>query len=130
MGKRSASPPAKDKELHDTTGKSPPPPPTQDLNLHPSIEQLELLPITNRETHKPLPSTQQPVYETAKDSSSSGFFISRQKVPNIDKNACRKMFKALEPFRKEVVVDEPSKDNAITVLKIFSCQKNINTRNH
>jgi hypothetical protein len=58
------------------------------------------------------------------------FFISRQKVPNIDKNACRKMFKALEPFRKEVVVDEPSKDNAFAVLKFFSCQKNINTRNH
>jgi hypothetical protein len=33
------------------------------------------------------------------------------------------MFKALEPFRKEVVVDEPSKDNAIVVSKIFSCHK-------
>jgi hypothetical protein len=34
------------------------------------------------------------------------------------------MFKALEPFRKEVVVDEPSKDNEIAVLKFFSCHKN------
>jgi hypothetical protein len=33
------------------------------------------------------------------------------------------MFKALEPFRKEVVVDEPSKDNATTVLKFFSSHK-------
>jgi hypothetical protein len=33
------------------------------------------------------------------------------------------MFKALEPFRKEVVVDEPSKDIAIEVLKFFSCHK-------
>jgi hypothetical protein len=33
------------------------------------------------------------------------------------------MFKALEPFRKEVVVDEPSKNNATAVLKFFSCHK-------
>jgi hypothetical protein len=33
------------------------------------------------------------------------------------------MFKALEPFRKEVVVDEPSKDDATVVLKFFSCYK-------
>jgi hypothetical protein len=33
------------------------------------------------------------------------------------------MFKALEPFRNEVVVDELSKDNATTVLKFFSCHK-------
>jgi hypothetical protein len=33
------------------------------------------------------------------------------------------MFKTLEPFRKEVVVDEPNKDNATTVLKFFSCHK-------
>jgi hypothetical protein len=33
------------------------------------------------------------------------------------------MFKAPKPFRKEVVVDEPSKDNAIAVLKFFSCHK-------
>jgi hypothetical protein len=51
------------------------------------------------------------------------FFVFGQKVQNIDKNACRKMFKALEPFRKEIVVDEPSKDNATTVLKFFSCHK-------
>jgi hypothetical protein len=37
------------------------------------------------------------------------------------------MFKALEPFRKEVVVDEPSKDNATTVLKFFSSHKKIST---
>jgi hypothetical protein len=40
------------------------------------------------------------------------------------------MFKALEPFRKEVVVDEPNKDNAIIVLKFLVVIKNINTRNH
>jgi hypothetical protein len=33
------------------------------------------------------------------------------------------MFKALDPFRKEVVVDELSKDNATVVLKFFSCHK-------
>jgi hypothetical protein len=33
------------------------------------------------------------------------------------------MFIGLEPFRKEVVVDEPSKDNATVVLKFFSCHK-------
>jgi hypothetical protein len=33
------------------------------------------------------------------------------------------MFKVLEPFRKEVVVDEPSKDNAIAMLKFLSCHK-------
>jgi hypothetical protein len=92
--------------------KRPPPPPVKELHLHPSTKQLELQPRTNR-----APSTQQPVYEAAKDSSSSGFFVPGQKVQNIDKNACRKMFKALEPFRKEIVVDEPSKDNSTTVLK-------------
>jgi hypothetical protein len=40
------------------------------------------------------------------------------------------MFKTLEPFRKEVVVDEPSKDTMTAVSKFFSCHKNINTRNH
>jgi hypothetical protein len=33
------------------------------------------------------------------------------------------MFKSLESFRKEVVKDEPSKDNATTVLKFFSYHK-------
>jgi hypothetical protein len=33
------------------------------------------------------------------------------------------MFKALEPFRKVVMVDEPSKDNASVVSKFFSCHK-------
>jgi hypothetical protein len=33
------------------------------------------------------------------------------------------MFKALESVRKDVVVDEPSKDNAIAALKFFSCHK-------
>jgi hypothetical protein len=33
------------------------------------------------------------------------------------------MFKALEPFRKEVVVDEPNKDSATAVSKFFSCHK-------
>jgi hypothetical protein len=31
------------------------------------------------------------------------------------------MFQALEPFRKEVVVDEPSKDDVTAVSKNFSC---------
>jgi hypothetical protein len=48
-----------------------PSPPGEDLHLHPSVKQPELLPSTDR-----APSTQQPVYETAKDSSSSGFFVS------------------------------------------------------
>jgi hypothetical protein len=67
---------------------------------------------------------------TAKDSSSSGFFVFRQKVENISKNACRQTFQALKPFKKEVVVDEPSKDTMIAVSKFFNCHKNINTRNH
>jgi hypothetical protein len=95
-----------------------PPPPIEDLHLHTSTKQPELLPSTDR-----APSTQQSVYETAKDSSSSGFFVFGQKVQNIDKNTYSKMFTALEPFRKEVVVDEPSKDNTITVLNFFSCHK-------
>jgi hypothetical protein len=33
------------------------------------------------------------------------------------------MFKAIEPFRKEVAVDEPNKDNTTIVLKFFSCHK-------
>jgi hypothetical protein len=33
------------------------------------------------------------------------------------------MFQALEPFRKEVVVDEPSKDSTTVVSKNFSCYK-------
>jgi hypothetical protein len=33
------------------------------------------------------------------------------------------MFKALEPLRTEVVVDEPGKDNATIVRKFFSCHK-------
>jgi hypothetical protein len=99
--------------------KSPPPPPAQYLHLHPSIEQLELLPSTDRETHQPFPSTHQPNFVTAKDSSSSGFFVFRQKVQNIDKNACRQMFQALEPFRKEVMVDEPSKDTVTVVSNLF-----------
>jgi hypothetical protein len=33
------------------------------------------------------------------------------------------MFKALEPFRKEVVVDEPRKNKAIVATKFFSCHK-------
>jgi hypothetical protein len=60
---------------------------------------------------------------TAKDSLSNGFYVSGQKVQNIDKNACRQIFKALEPFRKDVVVDEPSKDSATAVKKFFSCYR-------
>jgi hypothetical protein len=33
------------------------------------------------------------------------------------------MFQALEPFRKEVVVDEPNKDMVTAVSKFFSCHK-------
>jgi hypothetical protein len=95
-GKRLDSPPTKDKDLQDITGEIPSLP-VEDLHLHPSTKQPELLPRTAR-----APSTQQPIYETAKDSSSSGFFVSWQKVQNIDKNACRQMFKALEPFRRRL----------------------------
>jgi hypothetical protein len=96
----------------------PPPPSIEDLRLHPSTKQLELPPSTDK-----APPTQQLVYEAAKDSSSSGFFVSGQKVQNIDKNARRQMFQDLEPFRKEEVVDEPSKDMATALSKIFSCQE-------
>jgi hypothetical protein len=91
--------------------------------LHPSIDQPKPLPNTDRETHKPHPSIQQPIFEARKDSSSSDIFVSGKKVQNIDKNACRQMFQALEPFRKEVVVDEPSKDMATIVSNFFSSHK-------
>jgi hypothetical protein len=102
-GKRPSSPLAKDKDLQDTTGNMPPPP------LSKTFVCILL--------------QKQPIYEAAEDSSSSGIFVSGQKVQNIDKNACRQMFQALEPFRKEVVVDEPRKDMVTTVSKIFSCHK-------
>jgi hypothetical protein len=89
--------------------------------LHSSTEQLELLPNTDRETHKPLPSTQWLIFVPAKDSLSSGFFVSRLKVQNIDNNACIQMFQALELFRKEVMVDQPSKDTVTVVSNFFSC---------
>jgi hypothetical protein len=117
-GKRSGSPPTKDKDLQDTTGKMPPPPPVKDLHLYPSTKQPEVPLSTDR-----APPTHQPVYENVKDSSSSAFFVSEQKVQNINKNACRQMFNFLKPFKKDVVVDEPSKDNATAVLKFFSCHK-------
>jgi hypothetical protein len=47
----------------------PPPPPVEDLHLHPSTKQPELLPSTDR-----APPTQLSIFDTAKDSSSSGFF--------------------------------------------------------
>jgi hypothetical protein len=130
MGKRPPSPPAQDPKLQDTTGKRSSSPPAQDTDSHPSTEQPELLPSTDRETSQPLPSTQQPVYVTAKDSLSSGFYIFGQKVQNIDKNACRQMFQALEPFINDIVVDEPSKDSATAVNFFLVVIKNINTRNH
>jgi hypothetical protein len=102
-------------------GKMPPPPPFKELHLHPSTKQLELLPNTNR-----APPTQYLVFETAKDSSSSGFFVSGQRVQDTNKNTCRQMFKALEPFRKEVVVDEPSKDTAMAVSIFFNYHKKWN----
>jgi hypothetical protein len=33
------------------------------------------------------------------------------------------MLKAIEPFRKEVVVNEPSKDTATAMSNFFSCHK-------
>jgi hypothetical protein len=33
------------------------------------------------------------------------------------------MVKSLEPFRKEVVVDEPSKDGTTAMSKFFNCHK-------
>jgi hypothetical protein len=141
MELRPPSPPAQDPELQDTTGKRPPSslaqdpelqditgkrlssPPAQDTGSHPSIEQPELLPSIDRDTPQPLPSAQQPIYVTAKDSLSSEFSISGQKVQNINKNICRQMFQALEPFRKEVVVGEPNKDSTTVVTNFFSCYK-------
>jgi hypothetical protein len=55
-------------------------PPAQDPHSHPSTEQPELMPNSNRETPLPIPSTQQSVYVAAKDSLSSGFYVSGQKV--------------------------------------------------
>jgi hypothetical protein len=46
-GKRSGSPPTKDKDLQDTTVKMPPPP-VEDFHLHPSTKQPKLLPNTDR----------------------------------------------------------------------------------
>jgi hypothetical protein len=40
------------------------------------------------------------------------------------------MFKSLEPFRKEVVVDEPNKDDATAMSNFLVVIKNINTTNH
>jgi hypothetical protein len=53
--------------------------PPKTFHLHPSTEQLELLPNTDRET-QPLPSTQQPIYATVRNSLSSDFFVLREKV--------------------------------------------------
>jgi hypothetical protein len=63
------------------------------------------MPSTNRVTPQPLPSTEQPIYVIGKDSLSSGFYVSGQKVQNIDKNDCGQIFQDLELFRKEVMVD-------------------------
>jgi hypothetical protein len=76
-----------------------PPPPVKGLHFHPSTKQPKLLPSIDRTP------TQQLVYETAKDSSSSGFLFPGRKF--------RTSIRTLE-------VDEPSKDNAIAVLKFFS----------
>jgi hypothetical protein len=73
---RQPSPPTQDLDLQDTMGKRMPSPLDQDTHSHPSIKQLELLPITDRETPQPLPSTQQLVYVTTKDSVCSGFYVS------------------------------------------------------
>jgi hypothetical protein len=51
-------------------------PPAQDPHSHLFIEEPELRPNTDRETPQPVPSTQQPVYVAAKDSLSSGFYVS------------------------------------------------------
>jgi hypothetical protein len=40
------------------------------------------------------------------------------------------MFQALEPFRKEVVVDEPSKDMATAVSNFFSSHKKYQKSNY
>jgi hypothetical protein len=96
----------------------PPPPPVEDLHLHPSTKQhsshpalIELLLHNIR------------FMRLLRIVCLVAFFVSEQKVQNINKNACRQMFKALESVRKDVVVDEPSKDNATAVLKFFSCHK-------
>jgi hypothetical protein len=61
------------------------------------------------------------VYVAAKDSLSSGFYVSGQKVQNIDKKACRQIFQALKLFSKDIVVDEPNKDTTTAVKKFFGC---------
>jgi hypothetical protein len=134
MGKRPPSRPAQDPhrvtppaqvphnpELQDIMRKRLSSPPAQDPHSHPSIEQPELLPNSNRETPQPIPSTQQSVYVAAKDSLSSGFYVFRQKVQNINKKACKQIFHAPEPFNKDIVVDEPNKDSATAVKNFFGC---------
>jgi hypothetical protein len=59
MWKRPPSPPAQDPELQNNMGERAPSPPAQDSHSHPSTEQLELLPNTDRKTPPPLPSTNQ-----------------------------------------------------------------------
>jgi hypothetical protein len=73
-GKRPGSPPAKVKDLQDTMVELPPLPPVKDIHLHPLTKQ----PVFSLSTDR-APPTQQPVYETAKDSSSSGFLFPGRK---------------------------------------------------
>jgi hypothetical protein len=51
------------------------------------------------------------------------FLFSDRKFRTSIRMSVDKCLKLLEPFRKEVVVDEPNKDNAIAVSKFFSCHK-------
>jgi hypothetical protein len=58
------------------------------------------------------------------------FLFPGRKFRTSIRTLCRKMFKDLESFKKEVVVDGPSKDNATVVLNFLVVTKNISTRNH
>jgi hypothetical protein len=118
-------------ELHDTMGKSPPPPPAQELKLHPSTEQLELLPSTDRESHKPHPFTQQPVFETDKDSSSSDFFwFLGKKFRTSIRTLVDKCFKLLNHSERRWWWTNPARIWQPRCQNFLVVIKNINTRNH
>jgi hypothetical protein len=103
------SPPAQDPELQDIVGKRWTSPPSQDTHLHPSTEQPELLPNTDRETPQPLPSTQQPIYVTAKDSFLGAFMFLSEKFRISIRMFVGKCFKLLNHSERMLWWMNPSK---------------------
>jgi hypothetical protein len=69
------SPPTQVLELHDTKGKRPSSPPAKDKALQDTTGNL--LPPPLSKTFVCILLQKQPVYEAAKESSSSGIFVSR-----------------------------------------------------